>query len=143
MLVSELLRSKGIDVATVAPTSTVADVVSVLREANIGAVVVTADGASIDGIVSERDIVRSLHPASELAAQPATEIMTADVFTCSPTDRLDQLMVLMTEKRIRHLPVEVDGALSGTVSIGDVVKHRVNELEHETQALTEYIQQGR
>lgn len=140
MLVAELLRNKGSDVATVTADTTVAAVVELLRSANIGAVVVSSNGAAIDGIVSERDIVRSLNPATELSTQTAADIMTAEVFTCAPGDQVEKLMSLMTEKRIRHLPVQVDGALSGIVSIGDVVKCRVNELVNETQALTEYIQ---
>lgn len=143
MLVAELLRGKGSDVATVTADATVAAIVEVLRSLNIGAVVVSADAATIDGIVSERDIVRALNPATELSTQTAADIMTSQVFTCAPNDHVEQLMQLMTEKRIRHLPVVVDGALSGIVSIGDVVKCRVNELENEAQALTEYIQQGR
>lgn len=143
MLVSELLRNKGSEVATVVPGTTVAAIVEVLRNANIGAVVVSSNGTSIEGIVSERDIVRSLNPTVELSSQSASDIMTSDVFTCTPANRVDELMALMTEKRIRHLPVEVDGSLAGIVSIGDVVKQRVHELEDEAQALTEYIQQGR
>lgn len=143
MLVAELLRDKGSDVATVRAGTTVAEVVEVLRAANIGAVVVSPDGVAIEGIVSERDIVRSLEPGTELSTQTAADIMTSSVVTCSPGDVVDELMSLMTEKRIRHLPVAIDGALSGIISIGDVVKWRVTELETEAQALTDYIQQGR
>lgn len=143
MLVAELLRSKGSDVATVSADATIAAIVEVLRAANIGAVVVSSDGSAIDGIVSERDIVRALSPDSELSTQTASQIMTANVVTCAPGDQVDALMSLMTEKRIRHLPVAVDGALAGIVSIGDVVKMRVSQLEAEAQALTDYIQQGR
>jgi CBS domain-containing protein len=143
MQVAELLHSKGSKVATVPADTTVAAIVEVLRAENIGAVVVSSDGAAIEGIVSERDIVRSLNPATELSTQTAAHIMTTEVITCAPGDRVDELMSLMTENRIRHLPVEIDGVLAGIVSIGDVVKRRVNELEFEAQALTEYIQQGR
>jgi len=143
MLVAELLRSKGTDVATVTPDATIASVVELLRARNIGAVVVSSNGSAIEGILSERDIVRSLNPATELSTQTAAEIMTARVVTCSPADHVDALMPLMTDKRIRHLPVEIDGTLAGIVSIGDVVKWRVSELEAEAQALTDYIQQGR
>jgi CBS domain-containing protein len=143
MLVAELIRSKGSEVATVHPGTTLTAVVERLRAENIGAVVVSDDGSSIDGIVSERDIVRALGPATDLEAMTAAQVMTGDVITCVPRDRVDELMALMTEKRIRHLPVEVDGALAGIISIGDVVKCRVNELEHEAKELGDYIRQGR
>ncbi|MDB2392381.1 CBS domain-containing protein [Acidimicrobiaceae bacterium] len=143
MQVAELLRSKGSTVATVTSETTIDQIIEVLRSANIGAVIVSTDGEAIEGIVSERDIVRALHPSIELSKKTASEIMTSDVITCSMSDHLDALMSLMTERRIRHLPVAVDGVLAGIVNIGDVVKHRVNELEHEAQALTEYIQHGR
>lgn len=144
MQVAELLRGKGSEVATVTPADTVGRTVELLRSLNIGAVVVSVDGSSIDGIVSERDIVRAMSDtAGDLLDRPVSSIMTADVHTCSMTDRVDQLMSLMTDKRIRHLPVAVDGALGGIVSIGDVVKSRVAELEVEARQLTEYIQHGR
>jgi len=143
MQVAELLRSKGSTVATVTSETTIDQIIEVLRSANIGAVIVSTDGEAIEGIVSERDIERALHPPIELSKKTASEIMTSDVITCSMSDHLDALMSLMTERRIRHLPVAVDGVLAGIVNIGDVVKHRVNELEHEAQALTEYIQHGR
>ncbi len=143
MQVAELLRSKGSTVATVTSETTIDQIIKVLRSANIGAVIVSTDGEAIEGIVSERDIVRALHPSIELSKKTASEIMTSDVITCSMSDHLDALISLMTERRIRHLPVAVDGVFAGIVSIGDVVKHRENELEHEAQALTEYIQHGR
>ncbi len=143
MQVAELLRSKGSTVATVTSETTIDQIIEVLRSANIGAVIVSTDGEAIEGIVSERDIVRALHPSIELSKKTASEIMTSDVITCSMSDHLDALISLMTERRIRHLPVAVDGVFAGIVSIGDVVKHRENELEHEAQALTEYIQHGR
>jgi CBS domain-containing protein len=144
MQVAELLRAKGTEVATVAPTDSVGDVVEVLRNRRIGAVVVSTDGKNVDGIASERDIVRALdRSASGLLDRPISDIMTARVTTCAPSDRVDDLMSLMTDRRIRHLPVVTDGVLAGIVSIGDVVKHRVAELEHEARALTEYIQHGR
>lgn len=140
MLVAELLRSKGSTVATVTTETTVDQIVEVLRSANIGAVIVSTDGETIQGIVSERDIVRALNPTIELSKKTAADIMTSDVITCSMGDHIDALMSLMTERRIRHLPVTTDDVLVGIVSIGDVVKHRVNELENEAQALTQYIQ---
>jgi CBS domain-containing protein len=144
MQVAEILRRKGNDVATVAPADTVGTAVEVLRDRGVGALVVTADGTAIDGIISERDIVRALGKSTaELLSRPTSDIMTAEVFTCSPEDRVEHLMSMMTEKRIRHLPVEVEGALKGIISIGDVVKSRLNELEQEARAIEDYIHHGR
>ncbi len=141
MHVIEILGSKGREVATVRPTDTVASVVERLAEKGIGALVVSIDGGSIDGIVSERDVVRAL--ASEgpalLDAEVST-IMTAQVWTCAASDTVEQLMSRMTEHRIRHLPVEADGVLDGIISIGDVVKSRVTELDEEARHLQGYIQ---
>lgn len=144
MLVSGLLKSKGPGVVTVAPGTTATDVVAVLAERRIGAVVVSADGRSIDGVVSERDVVRALAERGLGAMDAeASSIMTSEVVTCEPDTTVEQLMQLMTERRIRHIPVVADGALSGIVSIGDVVKDRISDLETETQVLHEYIAHGR
>ena len=143
MQVAEMLRNKGTHTVTVTPEATVNQAVELLREFDYGALVVSSDGTAIEGIVSERDIVRALGLRSDLLRLPVSDIMTSPVFTCHPSDRTDQLMAMMTERRIRHLPVDVDGALSGLISIGDVVKYRVSELETETQAMQEYIQNGR
>lgn len=144
MQVAEILRKKGDEVATVAPDATVAVAVEVLREWGVGALVVTENGVVIDGILSERDIVRALGgPKRVLLDQLVSSIMTVEVFTCSPTDRVDELMALMTNERIRHLPVELDGALKGIISIGDVVKSRLTDLETQTRVLEEYIHHGR
>jgi CBS domain-containing protein len=144
MRISGLLRDKGDFVATVLPGTTVREVLAGLAEHGVGALVVTADGVHIDGIVSERDVVRALHhQGTPVLDDVVTAVMTADVATCAPDAEVDSLMGLMTERRIRHVPVVVDGRLSGIVSIGDVVKHRVHELEHENSALVEYIQSGR
>jgi CBS domain-containing protein len=144
MRISGLLRDKGDFVATVAPAATVAEVLAGLAEHGVGALIVTEDAKRILGIVSERDIARALHREGPAALTRAvTDVMTADVRTCAPDDTVDSLMALMTERRIRHVPVVVDGELAGIVSIGDVVKHRVHELEHENTALVEYIQTGR
>jgi CBS domain-containing protein len=110
----------------------------------IGALVVTADGVRIDGIVSERDIARALHRhGTDVLGLAVADVMTADVYTCGPDDTVDELMALMTARRVRHVPVVVDGHLSGIVSIGDVVKYRVQELEKDNSSLVEYIQSGR
>jgi CBS domain-containing protein len=112
----------------------------VLAEHRIGAVVVSRDGASVDGIVSERDIVRALaERGAEVLFEPVTAIYTAAVRTVVPETRLEEVMRLMTDHRVRHVPVLVDGALRGIVSIGDVVKNRIDELETERAALTAYI----
>ena len=144
MRISGLLRNKGDFVATVAPGATVSEVLAGLAEHGVGALVVTEDGQHIVGIVSERDVVRALHHrGTAVLSEPVTAVMTAEVSTCPPDAEVDSLMALMTERRIRHVPVVVDDTLVGIVSIGDVVKHRVNDLEHENQSLVEYIQSGR
>ena len=143
MNVSEILERKGSRVVTVAPEDSVRHVVATLAENGFGAVVVSADGSSIDGIVSERDVVRQLGSDGEqVLEQTAGDIMTSPVKTCMPGDDVQGLMARMTEHRIRHLPVETDGALAGMISIGDVVKWRVTELERDMGHLENYIKQG-
>ncbi len=144
MLVRGLLDSKGPDVVTAAPDVSVASVAALLAEHRIGAVVVSTDGRRIDGVVSERDIVRALAERGAASLdQPVSAIMTAQVYVCEPSSTVEQLMELMTRRRIRHVPVVVDGAIGGIVSIGDVVKDRMSELETETHVLREYIAHGR
>ncbi len=127
--------------ATVAPDTTVRSLLATLAEHNIGAVVVTPDGEGIVGIVSERDVVRTLHArGAELLDTPVADIMTTDVRTCGPDDEVDSLRNTMTEHRIRHLPVVGEGRLVGIVSIGDVVKSAISELATERQHLVEYLQ---
>ena len=140
MRISTLLAAKGDSVATITPDTTVTGAVDALREHGVGALVVSSDGEHIDGIVSERDIVRGL--AGQLAAlldEPVRSIMTSQVFTVSPDDDVEPLMALMTERRIRHVPVVSNGILAGIVSIGDVVKSRIGELEKDRKELVEYI----
>lgn len=143
MRVAEILERKGNKTVTIKQTDSVSRAVEILREHGFGALVISSDGAAIEGILSERDVVRALGLRDDLLDLPVSEIMTRKVFTCSPGDRLDGLMAMMTERRIRHLPVEVNGVLSGLISIGDVVKYRVIELEDETQAMQDYIHHGR
>jgi len=144
MQVSVLLQSKGTEVVTVRPESTIAEVAIVLAEHRIGAVVVTEDGRTIDGVLSERDIVRALaRPDETMLAATARSLMTTEVVTCEPDTTLDDLMSTMTVRRIRHVPVLVDGHLAGVVSIGDVVKHHIATLEHEKQAMHDYISNPR
>ncbi|OLE21421.1 MAG: histidine kinase [Catenulispora sp. 13_1_20CM_3_70_7] len=140
MRISDLLRVKGGDVVTVTPDTQVGDLLTVLMEHRIGAVVVSGDGTSVAGIVSERDIVRALaQRGAAVLAEPVTAIYTAEVHSVTPDTPVDEIMRVMTDRRIRHLPVVVDGALCGIVSIGDVVKNRIEELEGERAALTDYI----
>src|SRR5690606_26918806 len=127
MRISDVLRGKGADVVTVKPDSDVRTLLGVLAEHGIGAVVVSVDGRSIDGIVSERDIVRALAArGASILSEPVSEIMTTEVETCGPDANIEELMRTMTQGRFRHVPVVVDGALAGIVSIGDVVKRRVD-----------------
>jgi len=142
--VEGLLRNKGDDVATVASTASVGQVVSTLAEHRVGALVVSDDGRTVSGIVSERDVVRALaEQGGALLDQAVADIMTRDVVTCGMATTVDELSTLMTEGRMRHVPVVVDGALAGIVSIGDVVKSHIRDLEQETATLHEYISQGR
>ena len=140
MLIVTMLRSKGDFVATVRPTATIRELLDTLAEHRIGAVVVSADGG-IDGIVSERDVVRHLSAAGgALLDHPVSSIMTAEVVTCRRDTAVDDLMRMMTDRRIRHVPVvDDDGALVGIVSIGDIVKSRISELESERNDLVGYI----
>lgn len=139
MNVQSILGGKGTDVATIAQTATLCEAVRMLGERRIGALVVSGDGRAIEGIVSERDVVRTAAGGS-LDGYTVGAVMSTNVVTCAPGDGVDQLMSLMTERRIRHLPVVDDhGHLAGIVSIGDVVKARLAELEHENQALADYI----
>ena len=141
MRISDVLRNKGTEVRTVRPDVTVRDLLATLAEYNIGAVVVVADDDAIAGIVSERDVVRHLHERGVgLLGMEVATIMTTDVRTCRPDDRIDDLQKTMTEHRIRHLPVVRDGRLAGLVSIGDVVKSAISELETERAHLVGYIQ---
>lgn len=138
--VAVILNRKGADVATIAPEATLADAVRALAEHNVGALVVSRDGRRVDGVVSERDIVRRLATSGAGSLDLAVaDAMTADVTTCSRDATVDQLMATMTERRIRHIPVVQDGQLVGIVSIGDVVKSRMDELETETEVLHEYV----
>jgi len=140
MHISDVLRGKGRDVVTVPPDITVRDLLDVLAEFGIGAVVVSADGANVDGIVSERDIVRGLaRRGAAVLSEDVSTIMTSEVVVTHMDEHVDALFGIMTQQRIRHLPVIVDERLSGLVSIGDLVKARVKELETERDTLAEYI----
>jgi len=140
MLVSNLLEGKGTMVVTVTKEATVGDVVADLAHHRVGALVVSPDGVHIQGIVSERDIVKRLSVLhTELLDEPVSSIMSTDVRVCSPGDDVESIMNLMTTQRIRHVPVVEAGRLVGIVSIGDVVKSRIEELEKDRNELMEYI----
>ena len=142
MHVHNILKVKGTAVATIDPDDSLAEATAALRDHGVGALVVSRDGRAIDGIVSERDIVRALaaHGSSTLGRSVASAMSTS-VTTCHGHDTVDQMMGMMTERRIRHLPVvDDDGQLAGIISIGDVVKARVGQLEIENNQLHDYIQ---
>lgn len=140
MHISDVLRRKGSAVATVRAGETVRELVARLAEHGVGALVVSEDGRTIDGIVSERDVLRGLHSHGPgLLDHAVSTIMTTGVRTCEPQATVDDLMRLMTDGRFRHVPVVQDGALAGIVSIGDVVKHRIDELQSERDHLVGYI----
>jgi CBS domain-containing protein len=141
MNVQSIIGGKSPVVATITQTATLRQAVDQLTERRIGALVVSGDGKAIEGIISERDIVRAASTSGPTALDGAVgSVMSTDVVTCSAGDGVDRLMALMTERRIRHLPVvDERGHLAGIVSIGDVVKARLSELEQENHALSEYI----
>jgi CBS domain-containing protein len=140
MKIQDVIRAKGSDVATVGPDTTIIDLLSALAERGVGAMVVRSDAGSLVGIVSERDVVRQLHSRGpSMLGGSVQDIMTTDVATCDPHDDIEHVMRMMTERRFRHLPVMKDGELAGIVSIGDVVKSRIDELVTTTEHLESYI----
>lgn len=140
MKISDILRRKGTDVVTAPPDATVRELIAALAEHGIGALVVV-DGDTVAGIVSERDVVRQLHQRGDtLLETEVAAIMTADVVTCTPDEDVDAIAATMTERRIRHMPVvEGKSGLAGLVSIGDVVKSRIQQLEQDRGQLEQYI----
>lgn len=139
MRISDVLRAKDGSVVTISPDATVRDLVTLLDEHNIGAVVVSTPSEPVAGIVSERDIVRGLTSGVEVLEAPISQIMTTPVHTVGPEESVHGLMRLMSEHRVRHVPVVVDASLQGIVSIGDVVKSRIGELEFERDQLSSYV----
>ena len=141
MTVKAIMSAKGGEVVTIQPNTDVASAARILAERKIGALVVTGPDQRVVGIVSERDIVQELsaHGAAALTL-PLTEVMTRKVMTCSPSDTISSVMERMTQGKFRHLPVLEQGKLIGIVSIGDVVKHRLEQMEREQSALRDYIQ---
>ena len=140
MRIADILATKGSDVATVPRHLTVGDAVAELARRSIGALVVSDDGTRIDGIVSERDVVRSLATdQAGLLDRTVASIMSSPVHTCAPDDGVETVMTTMTNRRVRHVPVTQDGRLCGLVSIGDVVKSRIEELQRDAKLLVDYI----
>ena len=141
MTVKTILSAKGGEVITIGPTTNVAAAVKLLAERRIGALVVIGAEQSVVGIISERDIVHALAARGAAALDlPLTEVMTRKVATCIPSDTITSIMGRMTDGKFRHVPVVEQGRLTGIVSIGDVVKQRLEEMEHEQAALRDYIQ---
>jgi CBS domain-containing protein len=144
MKVADILQSKGPVVKTVRPDETALELSEHLRAERIGAMIVSADGASIDGIISERDLAYGLAAhASRLPRVTVERLMTKVVVVCSPEDSIAQVMMVMTQKRIRHLPVKSGDRLVGIISIGDVLKHRLNEIQLEAEVLRDYARMRR
>lgn len=142
MKISDVIRGKtNNDVITISPEASVRDLLALLAEYNIGAAIVSGDGTQVDGIVSERDVVRKLNGNDGVLDEPVEQIMTAVVQTCEPGHDVDELMALMTEHRIRHVPVIDHGELVAVVSIGDVVKSRITQLTFERDQLDNYVHQ--
>ncbi|MGB3895383.1 CBS domain-containing protein [Mycolicibacter sinensis] len=142
MRIADVLRNKGAAVVTIHPEATVMELLAGLAEHNIGAMVVIGPNG-LEGVASERDVVRQLHAhGASMLARPVSAIMTQLVATCTKSDTADEVSMLMTEHRARHIPVLEDGRLAGIVSIGDVVKSRMEELQAEHAQLRSYISQG-
>jgi CBS domain-containing protein len=142
MRISEVVAGKASqDIVTISPDATVRELVSLLATHNIGAAVVSSDGTSVAGIVSERDVVRRLNGNDAALSATVAEIMTADVRTCESSSSLDEVRSIMTEGRFRHLPVVDEGRLVGVVSIGDIVKNHIDQVEFERDQLDSYVHQ--
>jgi CBS domain-containing protein len=142
MRINDVLKGKpSQDVVTISPDAGVRELLSLLAQHNVGALIVSSDGASVEGIVSERDVVRHLQSDESILDGQVSAIMTSVVSTCEGTDPVTDLMQIMTEHRIRHVPVLTDGRLTGIISIGDLVKHRIGELEFERDQLDHYVHQ--
>jgi CBS domain-containing protein len=143
MNVRSILEHKGRAVATIRPEAGIEEAVALMRHKGVGALVVSRDSAIVEGIISERDIVRALAEwGSDIGGMRVATLMSRDVVTCTEADSIGELAQLMTERRIRHLPVVTRGALAGIVSIGDVVKSRIQEVESESEAMRGLIAQA-
>lgn len=143
MRIGEILSAKpDSGVVTISPDAGVRELIALLAEHNIGALIVSSDGTGIEGIVSERDVVRHLHSDGTVINNVVSAIMTQVVETCAPEDDLDAVMATMTARRFRHVPVVDGGRLAGIISIGDVVKHKIGQLEFERDQLDNYLRQS-
>jgi CBS domain-containing protein len=143
MRIGEIIRAKPVqDVITISPEAGVRELLAKLSEHNIGALIVSSDGKSLDGIVSERDVVRRLHSDGTVINNVVSAIMTDVVETCTPDDDLDDVMQTMTERRFRHIPVVQGDTLVGIISIGDVVKYKIDQLQFERDQLDGYIRRS-
>lgn len=142
MRINDVLKSKpSSSVVTIRPDAGVRDLVALLAQHNIGAVVVSSDGERLDGIVSERDVVRRLHRDGTVVNNVVASIMSTDVTTCVGEDELDAVLGVMTQRRFRHIPVVAEGVVTGIVSIGDLVKHKIDQLQFERDQLDSYVHQ--
>jgi CBS domain-containing protein len=128
-------------VVTIGPDAGVRELLALLAEHNVGALIVSSDGETVEGIVSERDVVRHLHSDGTVVNNTVRAIMTEVVETTDPTADIDEVMETMTRRRIRHIPVVKDGKLTGIISIGDVVKHKIGQLTFEREQLDKYVHQ--
>ena len=143
MNISQILKTKGRAVATARPDVTLSDIIIRLSQKKIGAIVIVGDNGEVVGILSERDVIRRLAERGAAAlSEPASQGMTSAVISCQETSTIDELMELMTQGRFRHVPVIEDGALVGIVSIGDIVKHHIAEVEMEVSAMRGYFATG-
>lgn len=143
MNIGQVLKAKGRTVATARPDATLLDIITKLTQKRIGAIVIVGDNGEVAGIVSERDVVRKLgERGPDVLREPVANTMTTNVITCQENTTLDELMEVMTQGRFRHVPVIEDGALVGIVSIGDIVKHHIAEVEMEVTAMRGYFVTG-
>ena len=143
MKVEAVLKEKGRDVVTIGPEATVAQAVDLIHTRRIGAAVVTDSGGTVLGIFSERDVIRGIAESGrDVMDHQVRDLMTSDIHSCTPMDSVNDVMAMMTRRRIRHIPVINGGELHGLISIGDAVKARIAETEHEAEALKEYIATG-
>ena len=143
MRINQVLSGKARqNVVTVSPQASVRELLALLAEHNVGALIVSSDGTGVQGIVSERDVVRSLLANESVLDAPVSTIMTTEVRTCSGNDAVNHLMQVMTEFRVRHVPVVEGDKLTGIISIGDIVKSRMSELQFERDQLDSYVHTG-
>lgn len=143
MIIGNILKVKGRTVSTARPDDTVQEIASRLAQRKIGAIVIVGDGGAVVGIISERDLIRVIaQHGSKALLMPVSEVMTRDVVVCTEKTTVDEIMEQMTQGRFRHLPVIEDGRLVGIVSIGDIVKHHIAEVELEVSAMRGYFATG-